>query len=132
MLSRDFTKGVVYDVTQRCKQDAKEKLIPFIQLIVDQPVHALILEVKNENQRDFENILPVLGGFHTQVLFMATIYRRFKGSRLEDLTIAAGIMEARSKDQPLQGSTPQTPQKRYASTQVDVRILGKASYIVKY
>ena len=34
---------------QRCKQAAKEKSIPFIQLIGDQPVHALIAEVKNEN-----------------------------------------------------------------------------------
>ena len=94
---------MVYDVTQRCKQDAKEKLIPFIQLIGDQPVYALILEVKNENQRYFENILPVLGGFHTQGVLMATIYRRYKASRLEDLTLAAGIMEAGSKDQRLKG-----------------------------
>ena len=94
---------MVYDVTQRCKQDAKEKLISFIQLIGDQPVYALIVEVKNENQEDFEDILPILGGFHTQGVFMATIYRRFKGSRLEDLTLAAGVMEAGSKDQPLKG-----------------------------
>ena len=66
-------KGVVCDIMQRCKQAAKEKSMPFIQLIGDQPVHALIAEVKNENQGDFENILPVLGGCHTQGAFMATM-----------------------------------------------------------
>ena len=59
--------------------------------------------MKNENQGDFENILPVLEGFHTQGTFMATMYRRFKGSRLEDLALAAGRMEAGSEDQALKG-----------------------------
>ena len=49
--------------------------MPFIQLIGDQPVYLVIVEVENENQGDFKNILPVLGGFHTQGSFMATIYR---------------------------------------------------------
>ena len=96
-------KGVVYDITQRCKQAAEEKSMPFIQLIGDQPVYALIVEVKNENQGHFENILPVLGGSHTQGAFMATIYGRFKGSGLEDLAVAAGIVEAGSTDQALKG-----------------------------
>ena len=77
--------------------------MPFIQLIGDQPVYALIVEVKKENQEDFENILPVLGGFHTQGAFMVAMYRRFKGSGLEDLAVAAGIVEAGSVDQALKG-----------------------------
>ena len=87
---------------QRCKQAAEEKSMPFIQLIGDQPVYTLIVEVKNENQGDFQNILPVLGGFHTQATFIA-MYRRFKGSGLEDLAVAAGIVEAGSADQALKG-----------------------------
>ena len=96
-------KGVIYDIMQRCKQTDEEKLMPFIQLIGDQPVYALILEVKNKNQGNFENILTVLGGFHTQGAFMATMYRRFKGSGLEDLAVAAGMKEADSTDQGLKG-----------------------------
>ena len=75
--------------------------MPFIQLIGDQPVYTLIVEVKNENQGGFQNILPVLGGFHTQTTFIATMYRRFKGSDLEDLAVAAGIVEVDSADQAL-------------------------------
>ena len=88
---------------QRRKQAAEEKSMPFIQLIGDQPVYALIVEVKNENQGDFENILPVLGDFHTEGAFMATMYRRFKGSGLEDLAVAAGIVEAGLTDPALKG-----------------------------
>ena len=97
------TKGVVYDIMQRCKQAAEERSMQFIQVIGDQPVYALIAEVKNENQGDFENILPVLVGFHTQGAFMNTVYRRFKGSGLEDLAVAAGIVEAGFADQALKG-----------------------------
>ena len=46
-------KGVAYDIMQRCKQAAQETLMPFIQLIGDQPVYALIVEVKNKNQGDY-------------------------------------------------------------------------------
>ena len=77
--------------------------MPFIQLVGDQPVYALIVEVKNENKNDFEALLPVLGGFHTQGAFMAAMYRRFKGSGIEDLAVAAGIVEAGSVDQALKG-----------------------------
>ena len=96
-------KGVFYDIMQKCKQAAEEKSMPFIQLIGDQPVYALIVDVKNENQGHFNNILPVFGGCHTQDAFMATMYRRFKGSGLEDLAVAAGIVEAGSSDQALKG-----------------------------
>ena len=66
-------------------------------------MHALIIEVKNENQEDFENIRPVLGGFHTQGAFMGAMCRQFKGSGLEDLAVAAGIVEAGSVDHALKG-----------------------------
>ena len=55
-------------------------------------VYALIEEVKHENPVLFEKILPVLGGFHTACAFLATIYRRFKGSGLEDIAMSAGIV----------------------------------------
>ena len=47
-------------VMRRCKQAAKEKLMPFIQLVGDQPVYPLILEEKNENPREFDLVLQFL------------------------------------------------------------------------
>ena len=37
----------------------------FLQLVGDQPVYALILEIKNEDPSTFRSIMPVLGGFPT-------------------------------------------------------------------
>ena len=83
---------------QGCKQAADLQSMPFVQLIGDQPVYALIEEVKHEIPVFLKKILPVVGGFHTACAFLATIYRRFKGSGLEDTAISAGIVEAGSAE----------------------------------
>ena len=41
-------KSTVYDIMERCRKTAEFKLMPFIQLVGDQPVYALILEIKNK------------------------------------------------------------------------------------
>ena len=50
--------------------------MPFVQLIGEQPLYALIEEVKRENPKP--RFLPVLGDFHTAYNFLATIYRKSK------------------------------------------------------
>ena len=60
-------KGVVYNIMQRWKQAAEEKLTPFIQLIGDQPLYALVVEVKNKNQGDFEKYFQFLEAFIPKV-----------------------------------------------------------------
>ena len=72
--------------------------MPFVQLIGDQPVYFLIEEVKDKNPVLFEKILPVLGEFHIACAFLATIYRRFKGSGLEDIAIFPEIVKAGSAE----------------------------------
>ena len=67
-------KDVIYNVMVRCEQAVTYKNMPCIQLVGDQPVYALINEVKYENPEKFKHVLPVLGGFHIQCTFMATIY----------------------------------------------------------
>ena len=92
--------NVVFDVMQRSKQAAEFKLMLFIQLVSDHPVYALTLEVKNEDPKKFDVILPVLEDFHTQMVFMAAVYGSFKGSYLLNLAVAAGgILEPGSVDQ---------------------------------
>ena len=41
----------------------------------------------------FQNMLLVLGGFHIASALVSAIYRRFKGSGLKDLAVAAGMTE---------------------------------------
>ena len=67
-------KTTVYDVMERCRKAAEFKSIPFLQLLGDQPVYALILEIKNKNAVLFEKILSVLGGFQTACAFLSVIY----------------------------------------------------------
>ena len=83
---------------QRCNQAADLKSMSYVQLNEDQPVYALIEEVKHENPVLFEKFFPVLGGFHTACTFLATVYRRFKGSGLEDIAISDGTVKAGSAE----------------------------------
>lgn len=46
----------------------------------------------------FQKILLVLGGFHIACALVSVIYRRFKGSGLKDLAVAAGMTEPGSGD----------------------------------
>ena len=50
-------KSTVYDIMERCRKAAEFKSMPFIQLVGDQPVYALILEIKDENSVLFEKIV---------------------------------------------------------------------------
>ena len=58
-------KSVVYDVICRVATVAKTKSMSFVLLVGDQPMYALIVQLKYENQEIFDRILPFLGPFHT-------------------------------------------------------------------
>ena len=59
---------------ERYRKAAEFKSMTFVQLVVDQPVYALILEIKNKNHVLFEKILSVLGGFHSACSFLRILY----------------------------------------------------------
>ena len=96
-------KSTVNQSMQKCKEIAEFKNMPFIQLVGDQPVFTLISEVKYENPIKYEKILPVLGSFHIQLAFMGTINKRFSGSGLSDLVVAAELIQCGSVDHALKG-----------------------------
>lgn len=97
------SKSVVHEVMCQCAEACEYKTMPFIQLVGDQPVYALILEVKNENPEKFKKVLPVMGGFHIQTAFFSTIYKRFSGCGLEEWVVSAGIIASGSVEQALRG-----------------------------
>lgn len=96
-------KTVVHQVMCDAVEAANTKAMPFIQLVGDQPVYALIVELKNENPQKFDNIVPMLGGFHTEVNFISAIYKRFDGSGLQEWLVESGVIESGSCDQALRG-----------------------------
>ena len=82
---------------------AQKRAMPFTQLVGDQPVYPLIIQLKNENLIQFDCILPCMGPFHAQCLFISAINKRFKGSGLADIMVAAGVIVERSVDRALRG-----------------------------
>ena len=97
-------KTVVNEMMQRTAEAAEYKSMLFVQLVADQPVYALILDLKHENHEKYKMILPVMGGFHAQNDFMATIYKRLKGSGIFQLVHASDLLEEGSTDQTLRGA----------------------------
>ena len=77
--------------------------MPFLSLVGDQPVYALIVELKNENPTQFDGIFPFLGPFHAHCSFMAAINKRFMESGLSDILVAADVIVEGSVDQALSG-----------------------------
>ena len=63
----------------------------------------MIVQLRNENRERFENIIPVLGPFHTQVAFITAISKRFEGSGLSELIVSADIVAEKSVDKALKG-----------------------------
>eukprot|EP00794_Sanderia_malayensis_P017851 gene17851-19634_t len=96
-------KSVVNEVMNRVVAVAKKKSMPFVQLVGDQPVYTLIVQLKYENAEQFDLIVPFLGPFHTQCSFMSAINKRFKGSGLSDVLVAAGAVAEGSVDRALGG-----------------------------
>ena len=82
---------------------ANLKNIPFIQVVGDQPVYALIVQLKYENLEKFQPVIPVLGAFHAQMSFIAAINKRTKDCGIADLVVGGGVIAEGSVDQALRG-----------------------------
>lgn len=96
-------KSVVNEVMKRMVAAAERKCMPFILLVGDQPVYALIVQLKSENPEAFNIIVPFLGPFHIHGSFIYAISKRFGGSGLSDILVAAGVIAEGSVDQALRG-----------------------------
>ena len=97
------SKTVLYDVMHKLAKAVKGKKMPFAIIVGDHPVYALMLELKSENPQLFSDILPFMGPFHIQMSFINAIYKRFKGSGISDVLVAAGVVADGSVDQALRG-----------------------------
>ena len=96
-------KTILYDVMSKLSRSITSKKMPFAVIVGDHPVYALMLEIKSENAELFAHILPFMGAFHVQMSFVSAIYKRFKGSGISDVLVAAGVIADGSVDQALRG-----------------------------
>ena len=77
--------------------------MPFAVVVGDQPVYTLLVEIKNEHPQEYDKIIPFHGPFHTQSCMIHAIYKRYKGSGVADVLIAARVIAEGSVDQALRG-----------------------------
>ncbi|KAK1880410.1 U3 small nucleolar RNA-associated protein 10 [Dissostichus eleginoides] len=96
-------KSVVKDVMDKLVTIIATKHMPFAFLVGDHPVYVLITLLKAENPSKFSAIVPFLGPFHTQCVMMSAIYKRYKGSELGEVLVAAGVIADGSVDRALKG-----------------------------
>ena len=61
------------------------------------------MDIKWKNMEKFKDCVFMLGTFHTIMMFMAIIYKRFRDAGLRDLMIQPGVLAERSVDQALFG-----------------------------
>ena len=67
-------------------------------------MYTLMLELKHQYPEKYKKVLPIMGSFHVHNAFIATIYRRFKGSGIFELVHASDLLEEGSTDQALRGA----------------------------
>ena len=95
-------KSVVNDVVIKLGKAMLEKKMPFAFLVGDLPTYKLIVEIIAENN-EHKHIVPILGAFHQQMSYIYAIYKRFKGSGISEMLVAAGVIVEGSVDQALRG-----------------------------
>ena len=96
-------KSVLNDVMLKVTNAVEKKLMPFAVVVGDQPVYTLLVKIKNEHPQKYEKIIPFLGPFHAQLCMIYTIYKRYMGSEVAEVSVAAGIIAEGSVDQALRG-----------------------------
>ena len=97
------SKSVVNDIMDKLTTIIATKHMPFAFLVGDHPVYVLITLLKAENPNKYRAIVPFLGPFHTQCVMMSAIYKRYNGSELADVLVAAGVIAEGSVDRALKG-----------------------------
>ena len=77
------------------------KNMPFIVTCGDLPVYSLLAEPCSENEEKVSKILPWPGQFYLEMDMMNAIYKRYRGSELDELLVIANAVIASSVDQAL-------------------------------
>ena len=79
------------------------KNMPFIVVCGDLPVCSLLIELRSKNEEKIRKILPWLGQAHFEMSMMNAIYKRYRGSELDERLVIADAVAVSSVDQALKG-----------------------------
>ncbi|KAK7083811.1 hypothetical protein SK128_007703 [Halocaridina rubra] len=101
--SQPPNKPVVKNVMDKLSTIIAIKHIPFVFLVGDLPAYVLITQLKAANPNNFHDLVSFLRPFYTQCVMMSTIYKHYKGSELEEVLVAGGVIADDSVEHALKG-----------------------------
>lgn len=90
-------KAVLNDVLVKVNAAIERKRMPFAIVVGDQSVYTLLVEIKSEHPQKFSANYTISGSFSHSVLN----YKRYRGSGIAEVLVAAGIVAEGSVDQAL-------------------------------
>ena len=97
------SKSVLHANLCETMEAVELKNMPFIVTCGDLPVFSSLVGLCSENEEKFNKILQWLGQFHLETSMMNAIYKRYRGSELDELLVIADGVAACSVDQALKG-----------------------------
>ena len=96
-------KSIINDCMDKLTKAVDEKKMPFAVIVGDYPVYKLMLDLKSENPSKYTKLIPFIDPFHCQMSFIYCMYKRFQGSGIDDVLVAAGVITEGSCEQALRG-----------------------------
>ena len=84
--------STVQEILRQCNVIKEEAKLKNIVLVLDQALYAKATEIAWGDAKKYENIILMMGNFHTICNFLSTIGKLFGEAGLRDLTIESGVI----------------------------------------
>ena len=95
--------STVYHILERCLQIKDALNLQTVVCVFDQAIYCKVMEIKWKQPERFQSCIVMLGIFHTIMMFLGIIGKRFGDAGLRDLLIQSGVLAEGSVDRALSG-----------------------------
>ena len=97
--------STVYQILERCMKIKDSLNLQTIACVFDQAIYCKVMEIKWKHTEKFNSCLIMLGIFHTIMMYLGIIVKRFRDAGLRDLLIQSDVLAEGSVDRALTGSS---------------------------
>ena len=95
--------STIYEVMNRALSIVDSLHLTSIVCVFDQAIYARAAEIKWKEPQKFKRCVPMMGMFHTTMMYMSILSNRFKYAGLRDLLIQSSVIAEGSIDRALCG-----------------------------
>ena len=95
--------STINEVLERALKMKEHMSLSCIVCVFDQSMFAKAVEIKWKEPEKFKHCVIMLGTFHTIMMFMAVISKRFKDAGLRDILVQSGVLAEGSVDSAMSG-----------------------------